>query len=151
MVKKENALDHRQSISKFVRGTKADNSPIIPISAVLGYNIDAVCQSIVEFIPIPLRDYQSDPRLIIIRSFDINKPGSKIDTLQGGVVGGALMKGVLRVGDTIEIRPGMASKDGTGKTINIPIITTIVSLQAEQNRLQVMNSIVISRWQFLVV
>jgi translation initiation factor 2 subunit 3 len=33
--------------------------------------------------------------MTIIRSFDINKPGSDIDSLKGGVVGGTVLKGVL--------------------------------------------------------
>lgn len=48
-------------------------------------------------IPIPQRDFLTPPRLIIIRSFDVNKPGSEVDELQGGVAGGSLMQGVLQV------------------------------------------------------
>ena len=48
-------------------------------------------------IPIPQRDFLTPPRLIIIRSFDVNKPGSEVDELQGGVAGGSLMQGVLKV------------------------------------------------------
>jgi translation initiation factor 2 subunit 3 len=29
--------------------------------------------------------------MIIIRSFDVNKPGTSIDDLQGGVVGGSVL------------------------------------------------------------
>ena len=29
-------------------------------------------------IPIPTRDFTSDPRMIIIRSFDVNKPGQEV-------------------------------------------------------------------------
>jgi hypothetical protein len=52
-------------------------------------------------IPIPQRDFVTPPRLIIIRSFDVNKPGSEVDELQGGVAGGSLMQGVLKVFSTI--------------------------------------------------
>ena len=44
--------------------------------------------------------------MIIIRSFDVNKPGEKADSLKGGVVGGSILCGVLRIGDEVEIRPG---------------------------------------------
>jgi translation initiation factor 2 subunit 3 len=44
--------------------------------------------------------------MIIIRSFDVNKPGEKVDTLRGGVVGGSILCGVLKLGDEVEIRPG---------------------------------------------
>jgi hypothetical protein len=34
----------------------------------------------------------------VIRSFDVNKPGCEVDDLQGGVAGGSILKGVLKVG-----------------------------------------------------
>jgi len=52
--------------------------------------------------------------MIIIRSFDVNKPGEEVENLKGGVVGGSILEGVLRVGDEIEIRPGLSSKDKNG-------------------------------------
>lgn len=51
-------------ILNFIKGTVAENAPIIPISAQLKYNIDVVCDYIVNSIPIPIRDFTSDPRLI---------------------------------------------------------------------------------------
>lgn len=45
-------------------GTVAEGAPIIPISAQLKYNIDVVCEYIVKKIPVPLRDFTSEPRLI---------------------------------------------------------------------------------------
>ena len=52
--------------------------------------------------------------MIIIRSFDVNKPGQKADELKGGVAGGSILKGVLQLGDEIEIRPGLVGKDAQG-------------------------------------
>ena len=48
----------------FISGTVAEGAPVIPISAQLKYNIDAVCEYIVKKIPVPLRDFTSEPRLI---------------------------------------------------------------------------------------
>ena len=45
--------------------------------------------------------------MIVIRSFDINKPGTSIEDLKGGIAGGSILQGVLKVGDDIEIRPGI--------------------------------------------
>jgi len=42
LMKEDNAEQHYQSILKFIRGTVADGSPIIPISAQLKFNIDAI-------------------------------------------------------------------------------------------------------------
>ena len=41
-----------------------------------------VCEYIMKKIPVPLRDFTSEPRLIIIRSFDVNKPGSEVEELR---------------------------------------------------------------------
>ena len=42
----------------------AEGAPVVPISAQLKYNIEVVCEYIVKKIPIPLRDFTSQPRLI---------------------------------------------------------------------------------------
>ena len=78
-------------------GTVADNAPIIPISAQLKYNIDAINEYICKSIPSPLRDFQADPKLIVIRSFDVNKPGTEVANLKGGIAGGSILCGVLKV------------------------------------------------------
>lgn len=117
-------------------GTVAESAPIIPISAQLKYNIDAINEYIVKRIPIPPRDFLADPRLIVIRSFDVNKPGAEIAELKGGVAGGSILTGVLKLGDEIEVRPGVVTKDSEGKVTCTPIFSRIVSLFAEQNDLK---------------
>ncbi|KAG1778280.1 initiation factor eIF2 gamma, C terminal-domain-containing protein [Suillus placidus] len=100
-----------------VTGTIAVSSPIVPISAQLKYNTDAVN----EHIAIPVRDFVSDPRLIVIRSFDVNKPGAEVDDLKGDVAGGSILTGVLRLGQEVKIRPGIVTKDrliGVGTKID---------------------------------
>jgi len=72
---------------------------------------------------------------LIIRSFDVNKPGEEVENLKGGVVGGSILRGVLSVGDQIEIRPGRTLKDEKGEHRCIPIKSRIVSLLAENNNL----------------
>ena len=136
LVKPEIAEAQHDQIKKFVAGTVADSAPIIPISAVLKYNIDVVCEYISRYLPIPMRDFTSLPRLIVIRSFDVNKPGEDVHSLKGGVAGGSILQGVLRVGDEIEVRPGIISKDSEGSVVCTPIYSRIMSLYAEQNDLQ---------------
>ena len=34
---------------------------------------------------------------VVIRSFDVNKPGCEVDDLKGGVAGGSILRGVLKV------------------------------------------------------
>lgn len=137
LVKPDAALAQHEQIRKFVAGTVADSAPVIPISAVLKYNIDVVCEYLVHKIPVPVRDFTSHPRLIVIRSFDVNKPGQDVSNLQGGVAGGSILQGVLRVGDEIEVRPGIVSKgDGDGDIRCSPIFSKVSSLYAENNDLQ---------------
>lgn len=151
LVKADAATAQQEQIRKFVAGTVADSAPILPVSAVLKYNMDCVCEYLVRKIPLPVRDFTSRPRLIVIRSFDVNRPGQDVSALQGGVAGGSILQGVLRVGDEIEVRPGIVNKlspstsgtqesssnDGSsGKIVCSPIYSRIVSLYAEQNDLQ---------------
>ncbi len=85
LVKPDAALAQHEQIRKFVAGTVADSAPIIPISAVLKYNVDIVCEYLVHKIPVPIRDFTSPPRLIVIRSFDVNRPGQDVSNLQVSV------------------------------------------------------------------
>ncbi|KAG1751045.1 hypothetical protein EDB19DRAFT_1674654 [Suillus lakei] len=49
----------------------------------------------------------ADPRLIVIHSFGINKPGAEVDDLKGSVAGDSFLTGVLRLGHEVEICPGI--------------------------------------------
>lgn len=136
LIKDTAAAEQYQQILKFIKGTVADGAPVIPISAQLKYNIDVICEYISKKIPIPVRDFTSSPRLIVIRSFDVNKPGAEVDDLKGGVAGGSIMRGVLRLNDEIEVRPGIVTKDDGGNVKCVPIFSRIISLFAEENDLK---------------
>jgi len=136
LVKETQAKEQHEQILRFVKGTIAEGSPIVPISAQLKYNIEVICEYICKNIPVPIRDFTSLPRLIVIRSFDVNKPGCEVDDLKGGVAGGSILRGVLKVNQEIEIRPGIISKDSDGRLRCQPIFSKIVSLLAEHNDLQ---------------
>ena len=135
LIREEQAAEQYQSIVQFVEGTCAEGAPIVPISAQLKYNIDAINEYIVKKIPVPIRDFTADPRLIIIRSFDVNKPGTEVKDLRGGVAGGSILQGVLQIGDEIEVRPGIITKDSEGRLSVKPLFSRIVSLLAEANQL----------------
>ncbi|KAG2084693.1 uncharacterized protein F5147DRAFT_796853 [Suillus discolor] len=136
LIREAQDLEHQKSITAFVKGTVAESSPIIPISAQLKYNIDAVNEYIVKRTPIPVWDFTSDPCLIIIRSFDVNKPGAEVDELKGGVASGSILTGILRLGQEVKICPGIVTKDTQGQNHCKPIFSRIVSLHAENNHLQ---------------
>jgi translation initiation factor 2 subunit 3 len=129
IVDERRALKNYEEIKSFIKGTVAENAPIIPISAQRGINIDVLLTAIEEIIPTPKRDETKSPLMYIIRSFDTNKPGTEIEDLEGGIIGGTISQGKFTVGDEIEIRPGI-SVEREGKTIYDPLISEIVSLQA---------------------
>ena len=135
IVDNKRALESYKEIKAFVKGTVAENAPIIPISAQRGINIDVLLEAIQTLIPTPECDPSLSPLMFIIRSFDTNKPGTGIDELEGGIIGGTIAQGTFAVGDEIEIRPGIMS-EREGKTVYDPLISEITSLQAGQADVQ---------------
>jgi len=122
LVNDAKALESYHAIKRFVVGTVAEKAAVIPISAQNRINIDAVIEAIETYIPTPQRDLSAPPMMQILRSFDVNRPGTRVQDLKGGVVGGTLLQGELKVGDEIEIRPGLI--DGKPQ----PLFTKIRSL-----------------------
>jgi translation initiation factor 2 subunit 3 len=109
LVSKEQALQNYKDLKEFVKGTIAEDAPIIPVSAIQGVNLDKVLEELCN-IEITKPDPKEKPIFLVARSFDINRPGTKIKDLHGGVLGGALKAGTLKIGDTIEIKPGYSYK-----------------------------------------
>nr|A9AAA4.1 RecName: Full=Translation initiation factor 2 subunit gamma; AltName: Full=aIF2-gamma; AltName: Full=eIF-2-gamma [Methanococcus maripaludis C6] len=135
LVTEEAAIENYNQIKEFTKGTVAENAPIIPVSAHHGANLDVLLKAIQEFIPTPKRDETLTPKLYVARSFDVNKPGSEIKDLKGGVIGGSIIQGALKVGDDLEIRPGIKVTEGN-KTHWVPIITKIISLGVGNKKLK---------------
>jgi translation initiation factor 2 subunit 3 len=127
LVSREEAIEHYKQIKEFVKGTIAEDSPIVPISAQQAANIDVLIKCIEETIPTIERPVDEIARMYIARSFDINRPGTPIRDLKGGVVGGSLLKGQLRTGDCLEIRPGRMVTV-SGKSTWEPLETEITSI-----------------------
>jgi translation initiation factor 2 subunit 3 len=135
IVTKEEALENFKEIKRFVKGTIAENAPIIPVSAHHDVNIDKLIEAIEKYIPTPKSDRDKPPMMYVARSFDINTPGSSPDSLKGGVLGGSLTQGKLEVGDEIEILPGRKVEVG-GKTTWEKITTTVQSLHTGNTTLE---------------
>ena len=129
IVDEKRAMKSYNEIVSFVKGTVAEGKPIIPVSAQHSVNIDAVLQALEENIPTPVRDPSKPPRMFVVRSFDVNKPGASLDELVGGVIGGSISQGVFKVGDEIEIRPGIRVEK-QGRTFYESLFTEITSLNA---------------------
>ena len=127
LVDEKRALENYKEIKAFVAGTVADKAPVIPISAHHDVNISALIEAIQQVIPTATHDPKADPVLLVARSFDINKPGTRPDKLRGGVLGGSITTGTLKVGDDIEINPGLRVEQGD-KATYVPLKTKVVSL-----------------------
>jgi translation initiation factor 2 subunit 3 len=112
LVSKEKALENYAQIKKFLKGSVAESSPIVPVSSNYKLNIGELVAKIEERIPTPKRDEAAPLRMYVSRSFDVNKPGTKISSLNGGVLGGSIVQGVLKSGEKIEIKPGIVRKAG---------------------------------------
>lgn len=110
LISRQRVIENYNEIKKFVKGTIAEKAPIIPVSAMHSVNIDVLIQAIETVIPTPPRDLDKPPRMYIARSFDVNKPGIPPKKLVGGVIGGSLLCGQLKVGDEIEIKPGISTE-----------------------------------------
>jgi translation initiation factor 2 subunit 3 len=128
-VDRQKAIENYKQILAFTKGTIAENAPIVPISALHGSNIDYLIKTLEEKIKSPSRDPAKPARMYVARSFDINKPGTAPEHLKGGVLGGALIQGKLKVGDEIEVRPGIKNEQ-SGKISYEPIFTYISSLMS---------------------
>lgn len=127
-VSKEQALENYNQIKVFVKGTIAENAPIIPVSAVFGANLELVVRAFEEIIPSPKINEEEEFQFLVARSFDINRPGTQIIELNGGVIGGSVLKGRVKVGEEVEIKPGFRVKNKYN-----PIKTQIVSISQGSN------------------
>jgi translation initiation factor 2 subunit 3 len=129
LMSREQVMEHYRQIKDFVKGTVAENAPIVPISAQQNLNVDMVIEAVEKVIPTPPRDVKKPALLKIARSFDINRPGATPEALKGGVIGGSLSQGVMHTGDKIEICPGRLV-EYEGRKQWVPIQTKVVTLLA---------------------
>lgn len=151
LVKKEKAHEKMNQIKKYMEGKTKDDLPIIPLSATFKANIDVVCE-IISKLTVPMtRDFNLPFKMIVIRSFDINKPGIDVCELNGGVIGGTITQGCLKNGDTISIYPGLVRAIDRSDEINEsnennlksetrfryePIIGKVLSIKSETTELE---------------
>src|SRR5690606_18934244 len=75
------------------------------------------------------------PIMYIARSFDTNRPGTFPEDLMGGILGGSLIQGKLKVGDKIEIRPGFEKVEQNKKVFK-PILTEVSSLNVSNEAVE---------------
>lgn len=143
LVQMDEAKENHDAILEFIQGTPAEGKPIIPIccspNSIKTHefsNLDVLCQYLAEQMPLPSSDLQSPSILLIICSFDVNHPGTPISNLKGGVAGGTLLRGILKVGDEIEIRPGLINQTTDGSLSSHSIFSKVVNLYSDDTPLE---------------
>ncbi len=127
LVSKEEAKKNAEQIREFLSKYGYEDVPIIPTSAHHKINVDALIEAMELYLPTPERDESKPFKMWVARSFDVNRPGTPPEEIKGGVLGGSIEQGVVRVGDEVEISPG---PDGE------PIITEVVSLSSGTDSLE---------------
>jgi len=135
LVSKEDVLKNYEEIKELIKGTQYKDAPIIPVSAQFAINIGHLIGMIEKTIPTPKRDKKKSPIMFVVRSFDINKPGSGPGKLVGGILGGALKEGMLKEGDDITILPGR-SKEEHNQKVWMPIKTKVTGLMSGTQKIK---------------
>ncbi len=139
LVKKEKTISRINKFRNYLieNDTVARNSLIVPMAGNYRINNDVLCQYICEQLDEPERDLDTEAKIIIVRSFNVNRPNTKIKDMLGGVVGGTVMKGILKVGDQIEILPGLVKKSqGATNWQYFPIRSKVMSIKTGKTDLE---------------
>lgn len=124
LVEMEQAIENRKQIEQFLSKNGYNNVPIIPVAANFSTNIDLLIEALEKHMPTPEFDVKKPLMMYCARSFDINKPGTLPAELHGGVVGGTIIQGKAKQGDSIEIAPGV---DGTVLLTKISSLSSSVA------------------------
>lgn len=133
VMKNNLAKKQYEQIKKYAINKNAQNSLIIPISAQLKFNLDVLIQNLIS-IPLPKRDFFSPPKFSIIHSFHFSSFFDENSTLnKNATLYGILIKGILKLGDNIEILPGICIKTKAKEIRTSPIYGKITILQSEKN------------------
>jgi len=140
LISKEVAIQRKKELDKLL--IKLDIKPyiIIPTSFNKRLGIQHLLKAIMEVFPPQEKEIIDKSFFRITRSFDINKAGTDWSNVSGGIIGGSLIYGQLNIGDIVEIKPGILSKNKNGKYENQPITTKILSLETDGNYLNQLNT-----------
>ena len=131
LVTKGKVIEHFEQLKQTY-----DLKYFIPLCAQFSFGLNYLIQFIVETIPTPINDkfiekVNKPLKASILRSFDVNKPGTPVANLKGGVVGGTIKQGKISVGDRIKIIPGIIQNDG----VNIPLEAYVTKLKTDNTEL----------------
>ncbi len=141
LVKKSVSKERYNDLCKILIKYEINPKVIIPVSMNHKIGTENLLKNIMKFMGPELSQTRNTqtPLFMISRSFDINKVNIKYNEISGGVIGGSLIGGNFKIGDEIEILPGIISKTPDGETIYKPHYTKITSLKSETTELTSIN------------
>lgn len=110
--------------------------PVIPVSGTMQINIDVICEYIASM-KIPPKNLTKKYKMLIVRSFNVNKGKTPIQDLKGGVIGGSLIRGKIDINDEIYIYPGYTEKNGEkSRWVCTPLNTKALSINSGKTNLE---------------
>ena len=131
LVKKSIAIERFEKLKELLNKYDIEPKIIIPVCMNHMIGVDLVLQNIMIHMSPNIKRENIKPLFMISRSFDINKVNINMMDITGGVIGGSLISGSLKVGDEIEIAPGKIGKNADGTINHKPHYTTILSLKSD--------------------
>jgi translation initiation factor 2 subunit 3 len=135
LVKKSVAEERYLQLLELLKKYDIEPKIIIPVCMNYMIGVDIVLENIMKYMGPNIKKNDENPLFMISRSFDINHVNTPFMKIEGGVLGGSLITGNLKVGDNIEILPGKISKNPDGTFSHKPHYTTIKSLKSETTNL----------------
>ncbi|MCX8203824.1 MAG: translation initiation factor IF-2 subunit gamma, partial [Nitrososphaeria archaeon] len=130
VVTPERARENYGEIVGYVTSRGLEEPVVVPVSAQQGAGIEALLHAMEKYIPTPKRDPTRPFLMPVLRSFDVNMPGTVATEIKGGVIGGSIVQGTVKVGDEIEIVPGLPVKPDQPGSPHEPVHTVARNIKA---------------------
>src|SRR3989475_5352653 len=132
IVDPKEAEENYRQIEAFTKGTVAQGAPIVPVSAHHDVNLDVLMMMIQKVIPTRPHEESKPAKMYVARSFDVNQPGIGPEKIVGGVLGGSLMQGRMKVGEELKVE---GIKTSEPLMVSVGTATTVgVVTSARENR-----------------
>jgi translation initiation factor 2 subunit 3 len=140
LVKKSVAIERYKKLCEELNKYDIQPNAIIPVSMNHKIGVQNVLKNIMMYMGPNNNRKNDNPIFMISRSFDINRVNINYADINGGVIGGSLIGGNFKIGDEIEIQPGIISKGPDGELYNKPHYTKIISLKSETTELDTISA-----------
>lgn len=129
---KDKTIEQCENLQSYLNSIN-DKSKLLPVSATFGINMDIICE-ILAHLPKPNRN-RDIIKMPIIRSFNINKPGTKVLDLKGGIIGGSIISGLITQGEQLYLYPGIILNNLDNDQYK-PLKVCVKNIYSEKNELK---------------